>query len=458
MTTSAASYCLESEVRTYCREFPTVFVRAKDSRVTDSHGREFLDYFSGAGALSYGHNNERLKRRLLEYIEADGITHSLDLATAAKQEFLNRFQSAILRPRDLEYKVQFTGPTGTDAVEAALKLARKVTGRHVVAHFVNSYHGMSLGSLAVTGNLDKRAAAAAPLPFACPLLYDGDLGPGIDTLDAFEALLKNPANGMGVPAAVIVETIQAEGGVRVASDQWLRRLSELGSRYGFVLIVDDIQVGCGRTGTFFSFEPAGLRPDIICLSKSISGYGLPMSLVLIRPELDVWKPGEHTGTFRGHNLAFVTAAEALSYWEEGSFAESIAVKSKLMRSLLEDLAAEMAGAVVTVRGRGLIQGLVFESGDIARVVSRVAFEQGVIAETCGPHGEVLKLIPPLTITPDEIRTGVAVIACAVRAVAGAQHPAGQRQLELPEKTVDAGRAAESQGLVASRGVATATNP
>jgi diaminobutyrate-2-oxoglutarate transaminase len=407
---------LESEVRSYSRKFATVFTTASGCRLTDEHGRSFLDFFSGAGALNYGHNNPHLKQALIEYIAADGVTHSLDMATSAKREFLEKFSSLILEPRNLRYKVQFTGPTGTNAVEAALKLARKFTRRPTVVHFMNSFHGMSLGSLAVTGSVSKRASAGVSLHHTLPMFFDGDLGPGTDTIEYFSAFLDNSENGVGVPAAVIVETIQAEGGVKVASREWLRRLEEVTRRHGLLLIIDDIQTGCGRTGDFFSFEDAGITPDIVCLSKSISGYGLPMSLVLIRPEIDVWEPGEHTGTFRGNNLAFVTAAKALDYWRDDSFSKVIDEMSRYAAVLLNQIAQRHAESGAHVRGRGLMQALVFTEEGLAQEVSQAAFERGLLIETCGARDEALKLLPPLTITREELDQGITILAESLNAV------------------------------------------
>ena len=401
---------LESEVRYYCRDFPVVFTKGIGCNLFDEQGREYLDFFSGAGALNYGHNNPRLKRRLIEHLESDSITHSLDLATTVKREFLERFNALILAPRRLRYKTQFCGPTGANAVEAALKLARKVTGRQTVIFFMNAYHGLSLGSLAVTGNASKRASAGVPLNYTMPMPFDGDLGPNVNTLDYLEAFLQEPGSGMELPAAIIVETIQAEGGVKVASYEWLRRLEDIARRFEIVFIVDDIQLGCGRTGTFFSFEDAGIRPDMICLSKSISGFGLPMALLLIRPELDVWQPGEHTGTFRGNNLAFATASEALDYyWKEETFTDSILKKSKLATGLLEKIVEKYPEARGWIRGRGLIQGLGFDVKGLAQEVARIAFERRLIIETSGARSEVVKLLPPLTITEEELKDGIARI-------------------------------------------------
>jgi diaminobutyrate-2-oxoglutarate transaminase len=409
---------LESEVRTYSRAFPTVFARATGSELFDEEGRRYLDFFSGAGTLNYGHNNPRLKRRLIEYLQADGITHSLDMATSAKRDFLQRFQRTILEPRGLRYKVQFVGPTGTNAIEAALKLARKVTKRTNIVFFTNAYHGMTLASLAVTGNASKRGGAGVPLTNAIPVPYDGYLG-GQDSLGYLEAFLDDPSSGLDKPAAILLETIQAEGGVNVAGTEWLQRLSALARRHGILLIADDVQVGCGRTGTFFSFEQAGIEPDLVCLSKSISGFGLPMALVLLRPELDQWKPGEHNGTFRGLNLAFITAAEALSYWEDDALTRDVLRKSELARRGLEEIAAGYPELEARVRGRGLILGLDLRIEGLADKVATEAFRRGLLIEAVGPRDNVLKLLPPLVITDAEIREGIEILESALAEAAGA---------------------------------------
>ncbi len=400
---------LESEVRSYCRSFPTVFARAKGSYLYDCDGRKYLDFFCGAGVLNYGHNNDRLKRKLMEYIEEDGLTHSLDMATCAKVELLERFESVILEPRNMKYKVQFTGPTGTNAVESALKLARKVTQRHKILCFTNSFHGMTLGSLAVSGNFLKREGAGLVLTHSICMPYCDYFGDEIDTIEYADRLLSDTGSGVDLPAAAIVETVQAEGGVNVARFEWLRELEELCRRYSMMLIVDDIQVGCGRTGPFFSFEEVGIEPDMICLSKSLSGYGLPLAVTLIKPELDCWLPGEHNGTFRGHNLAFVTATEALAYWESDSLRQETERKGRKLRGFLEDLAAQHPETGAEVRGRGLIQGIQFASEDLASSVSRAAFERGLLAETSGSDSSVLKFLPPLTIKDSELETGLEII-------------------------------------------------
>lgn len=411
---------MESEVRSYCRSFPVAFSTARGSRIRDEDDREYIDFFAGAGALNYGHNNPQMRDRLLEYIMGDGITHSLDMATEAKAEFLQTFESVILQPRQLEYRVQFPGPTGTNAVESALKLARKVTGREGVIGFTNAFHGMTLGSLAVTGNGFKRRGAGVPLTFGDALPFDGFLGDDIDTLDVFEAMLEGDGSGIAPPAAVIVETIQAEGGLNIASVAWLKRLQALCKRFETLLIIDDIQVGCGRTGPFFSFEHAGLDPDIVCLSKSLSGFGLPMAVVLIRPELDVWEPGEHNGTFRGNNHAFVTATAALDeYWRDGSFSASVLQKGEVIRDRLITIAETHPELGLRTRGCGMILGLESEDPSVAGRICSTAFEAGVIMETAGPNSEVAKVMPPLVIDEYALKEGLDLLESSVRKVSKA---------------------------------------
>ncbi|MBU8825932.1 diaminobutyrate--2-oxoglutarate transaminase [Mycolicibacterium goodii] len=400
---------VESEVRSYCRGWPAVMETAKDSWVTDTEGRRYIDFFAGAGALNYGHNNPKLKAPLLDYLASDGIVHSLDMATTAKQRFLETFQRVVLQPRGLDYKVQFPGPTGANAVESALKLARKVTGRESVISFTNAFHGMTLGALSVTGNSMKRAGAGIPLVHATPMPYDNYFGGVTEDFQWFGRVLDDSGSGLNRPAAVIVETVQGEGGLNVARIEWLQALADLCRTRDILLIVDDVQMGCGRTGPFFSFEAAGIVPDIVTLSKSVSGYGLPMALTLFRRDLDVWAPGEHNGTFRGHNPAFVTATEALeTYWQNDEFSTDTLLKGELIRTRLEEIADRYEG--VTARGRGMAQGLKFTDTDRAAEVCKAAFDRGALMETSGPSDEVVKLLPPLTTSRNDLEVGLDILA------------------------------------------------
>ncbi|WP_447003008.1 diaminobutyrate--2-oxoglutarate transaminase [Saccharothrix isguenensis] len=409
---------LESEVRSYCRSWPVVFDRAVGAHLYDEDGRGYLDFFAGAGALNYGHNNPVLKKALVEYLSEDRITHSLDMHTAAKREFLETFDEVVLQPRGLDYKVQFPGPTGTNAVEAALKLARKVTGRESVVNFTNAFHGMTLGALSVTGDSMKRGGAGIPLVHATPMPYDNYFEGQYPDFLYFERLLGDASSGLNAPAAVIVETVQGEGGINAARFEWLAGLSALCREHGILLIVDDVQMGCGRTGPFFSFEAAGIKPDIVCLSKSIGGYGMPMALTLVRRDLDVWEPGEHNGTFRGHNPAFVTATAALrTYWTDDRLEKSTLAKGEQVERVLLDLCATVPGT--RAKGRGLARGMSFEEPGLAGRVAAAAFRRGLLVETSGPEDEVVKLMPPLTVTDEELDRGLALFTEAVRECAPA---------------------------------------
>nr|WP_276619594.1 diaminobutyrate--2-oxoglutarate transaminase [Syntrophomonas wolfei] len=400
---------LESEVRSYCRSFPTVFTEASGYRLRDDNNKEYIDFFSGAGALNYGHNPPQIKKKLIEYLAQNGIVHSLDMATEAKKKFLEQFNQVILNPRKMEYKIMFTGPTGTNAVESSLKLARKVTGRDSIMCFTNAFHGMTMGSLSITGNAKKRQGAGIPLGNAVFMPYDGYLGKNVDTVDYIRRYLDDSSSGVSLPAAIILETLQGEGGLNAARYEWLRGIEALCREKDILLIVDDIQAGCGRTGTFFSFEPAGISPDIICLSKSISGYGLPMAIALIKPDLDIWSAGEHNGTFRGHNLAFITATEALKYWENDTLSEQVGNMGKDISNFLVDIVKMHPEIQGEVRGRGFMQGIACGVDGLAEKVCSAAFAQGLIMETSGARDEVIKIMSPLTIDETGLQEGLNIL-------------------------------------------------
>ena len=404
---------LESNVRAYCRAYPAVFDKALNARQWDENGVEFIDFFAGAGVLNYGHNNERQRQAIIDYMQADGVTHSLDLHTTAKRTFIERFEEIILKPRKLEYKLQFTGPTGTNVVEAALKLARKVTGRSTVAAFTNGFHGMTLGALAVTGNAHYRNVSGVALNDVLRLPFEGYAGTGVGSLDMIRQTLADSSSGVEAPAAFLVETVQAEGGVNVASKEWLQALQALAKEYGALFIIDDIQLGNGRTGHFFSWEDMGLDPDLVCLAKGIGGFGTPMGLLLIRPELDQWSPGDHTGTFRGQNLSFVAGSEALAYYENDDFLKSVQEKGRYMEERLNNIVANHKKLNFEVRGRGMMQGLDTHSPAIAKKIRAAAAKQRVIVGACGTDGRVIKACPPLTIEQETLERGLDLLEAAV---------------------------------------------
>jgi diaminobutyrate-2-oxoglutarate transaminase len=408
----------ESGVRSYSRSMPRQFDRAEGVWLHDNNGGRYLDFLAGCSSLNYGHNHPILKQALLDYIASDGITHGLDMHTRAKTEFLSALEDVILKPRGLDYRVMFTGPTGTNAVEAAIKLARKVTGREMVIAFTNGFHGMTLGALACTGNAGKRGGAGVPLSHVSHEPYDGYYGPDVDTAELLEQRLSDPSSGLDAPAAIMLETVQGEGGLNAASAEWVRKIAAIAKKHGALLIIDDIQAGCGRTGTFFSFEDMGIKPDIVTLAKSLSGMGLPFALTLFSPELDVWSPGEHNGTFRGNNHAFVTAAASLRhFWANEAFQEDVKRRGEILEGRLDRMAEKHD---LSTRGRGMMRGIDVGSGEIASAITKACFAEGLIIETSGAHDEIVKVLAPLTIDDDLLGAGLDILE---QAVASALSPA-----------------------------------
>jgi len=406
---------LESEVRYYSRIFPAKIRSAMGAILRDVHGREWVDFFAGAGALNYGHNHPDMKARVIAYLESNGIVHSLDMDTEARSEFIQSFHDVVLAPRHLSYRLQFTGPTGTNCVEAALKLARKVTGRSTVAAFTGAFHGVSLASLAVTASAEKRRAISHALHDVVRLPFEGFLGGGDAELRWIEAMLCAPGAGIDKPAAFIFECVQGEGGLNVATPAWAQRVCQIARSLGALIIVDEVQTGCGRTGDFFAFEALGIEPDMICLSKSLSGMGVPLAALLLRPELDVWAPGEHNGTFRGMNLAFVGGSTALELWRSPALPALVERNRVMLRDRLEAIAADAGPGVCAVRGRGMLLGLAFRDPSVAQAVRQHAFASGLLVENCGADDEVCKTAPPLNIAADSLERGLGILERSVRA-------------------------------------------
>ncbi|MAX50933.1 MULTISPECIES: aspartate aminotransferase family protein [unclassified Methylophaga] len=405
----------ESNIRAYCRVYPVVFDKASNARQIDEEGKEYIDFFAGAGVLNFGHNNERMTSAVVDYIQSGGVTHALDMQTTAKREFMEKFEDTILKPRGMTHKMQFVGPTGTNAVEAAMKLARRVTSRQEIVAFTRGFHGMTLGSLAATANRYFRGAAGVPLnhvshyPFGCEKTCQGcESGCGMSVLDHLRSLYLDTSSGVTPPAAFLLETIQAEGGVNVASEEWLLALAKLAREVGSLLIIDDIQVGMGRTGSFFSFDGIDIDPDIICMAKGLGGMGTPMAMNLIKPEVDeYWAPGEHTGTFRGQSLSFVAGKEALTYFDNDDLMQQVRQKAETMYQTLAPL--EERFEQIQVRGKGMIIGLDVTTGERAKAIVDECFKAGLLIASCGTGGRVVKLIPPLTIPEDDLQAGLEVL-------------------------------------------------
>ncbi len=406
---------LESQVRYYCRQTPNLFVTALGAKVWDAEGNEFIDFLSGCGSLNLGHNHPAIKSAVLRYLEQDGIVNALDFHTHAKRNFIERFRDVVLGPQELSYKLQFTGPTGANCVEAALKLARKFTGRRTVAAFTNAFHGMSLGALAATGSVRARCGLEGLLDGVIRLPFEGYRGAGIEEIERFAEIAADPSGGTDPVAAIIVETVQGEGGLNVASMAWLVKLREVATRIGALLIVDDVQAGCGRTGSYFSFERSGIVPDMVCLSKSIGGMGMPMALLLVSPKFDIWHPGEHNGTFRGNSLAFVAATAAVDLWSDRQLEEGIKTRSALLDTWLRDTAGTFSRIIARKKGIGMMAGLEFRCPKTAVEVACHARGQRLLIETCGPHDEVIKILAPLNIDLDMFADGLGKLRRAIEA-------------------------------------------
>jgi len=406
----------ESEVRSYCRNFPTVFTTSKGSILKDETDREYIDFFCGAGALNYGHNNDYIKAKIMEYLENDGVAHSLDMYTVVKRDFIEFFQTEVLVPRNMDYKIMFPGPTGTNGVEAALKLARKVTKRSNVFAIMGAFHGMTLGALALTTDSTSRGGAGVALDnvthIPAPYMF-----PELDTIKYMETLITDDHSGVDKPAAIVIETIQAEGGIYVFDNEWLKGVRELCDKYGIIMIVDDVQVGCARAGSFFSFERAEIVPDIVVMSKSIGGFGMPFAIVLINPEIDKWTPAEHNGTFRGNQLSIVAAKAGLEVMLNEKVEEQVETKGKIIEEFLMENILPL-DSKIEVRGMGFIWGLDFAkidiSGEFTRKVMTECFNNGLIVERVGRANAVLKVMPELLIDEETLLKGLGILEEAVK--------------------------------------------
>ncbi len=410
----------ESQVRSYCRNFPTVFTTAKGPFLYDEERKEYIDFFCGAGGLNYGHNNDYIKEKVVSYLQSDGVMHALDMYTAPKRDFLTFYEEKILKPRGLNYKIQFPGPTGTNAVEAALKLARKVKKRPGIFAMMGGFHGMTLGSIALTTDASSRAGAGVPLTnvthLPAPYMF-----PELDTLKYMETLLTDDHSGVEKPAAIILETVQADGGINPFSVEWLRGVRDICDRHDILMIVDDIQVGCARTGWFFSFERAGIVPDIVTQSKSIGGYGMPFALVLFKPELDIWEPGEHNGTFRGYQLSMVAAKAGLEVMLQEHVEEKVREKEKIIARYLEEIKA-IAPEKIKTRGIGFVWGVDLwhcdPDGKTSKAVLDECFKNRLIVERVGRGNAVIKVMPELLIDEETLRKGLEILKNAVKTVLG----------------------------------------
>lgn len=423
----------ESNARSYPRRFPLALKTATGCTVTDVEGRSYLDCLAGAGTLALGHNHPEVIAALKDVLSSGLPLHTLDLTTPVKDRFVSDLFDTFPEALRREAKIQFCSPSGSDAVEAAIKLAKTATGRTDVVAFTGAYHGMSQGSLSLMGSLGPKASVGQLVPgthfFPYPYSYRCPFGRGGDETarlagEYFERALKDPEGGINRPAAVILEAVQGEGGVIPAPVEWLRKVRAVTAELGIPLILDEVQSGVGRTGSFYAFEKAGILPDIVVLSKAIGG-GLPLAVVVYRSGLDLWKPGAHAGTFRGNQLAMAAGQKTLEIIARDGLVERAAEAGSRLRRHLEAVARSSA-YIGDVRGTGLMLGVEIidptgcrdsagrlpASTEAAAAVQADAFRQGLILETGGRFGSVLRLLPPLIISDAEIDRAADILASA----------------------------------------------
>lgn len=404
----------ESAARTYARSLPIVPVRARGLTIEGADGRRYLDCLSGAGTLALGHNHPVVLEAIRSVLDSGAPLHILDLATPVKDGFTNELFATLPRELAERGRVQFCGPAGTDAVEAAFKLVRTATGRDGMFAFSGAYHGMTQGALEASGGARRVGVTRLPYPYSyrCPFGTGGERGAELSARWA-ENLLDDPKSGVGRPAGMILEPVQGEGGVIPAPDGWLRRMREITAARDVPLIVDEVQTGVGRTGAFWAIDHTGTVPDVLVLSKAIGG-SLPLAVIVYREELDAWEPGAHAGTFRGNQLAMAAGAATLAYVRENRLAERAAELGDRMLARLGELAVRH-DCVGDVRGRGLMLGVELVGADaepdaggarpaapeLASAVQQECLARGLIVELGGRHGAVVRLLPPLTISDEQ---------------------------------------------------------
>ena len=423
----------ESNARSYPRRIPLALKQGHGIYVQDTRGQLFMDCLAGAGTLALGHNHPCTVAAMRATLDSGVPLHTLDLTTPVKDLFVETLFKA-LPPAFAQARIQFCGPTGADAIEAAIKLAKIATGRKGVFCFSGGYHGMTHGALSLMGNLGPKQLPGSLMPdvqvlpypydYRCPFSLGGEAG--VDAgLSYLEQLLSDPESGVPLPAAVVVEVVQGEGGVIPAPTRWLQGLRKLTQAHGVVLIIDEVQSGIGRTGRMFAFEHADITPDVVVISKAVGG-GLPLAVVVYQPELDLWKPGSHAGTFRGNQLAMAAGTAALNYIEEQGLVANAERMGDYLMTRLRQLQRDFP-CIGDVRGRGLMVGIEIVStapgqgrvpagdGVLAKAIQHNCLREGVILELGGRHGAVVRFLPPLTIGVAEVDTLVEKLQLALMA-------------------------------------------
>ena len=427
----------ESNARSYPRKFPFALKKAKGLWIEDVEGNKYLDFLCGAGTLALGHNDPEINQAMIDLISEDAPLHTLDLTTPVKDEFVHMLLSLLPGELKNNAKIQFCSPSGTDATDAALKLCKTATGRSEIIAFSGGYHGMGHGALALTGNLNAKNKVHGLMPgvhfmpypysYRCPFGLGGDAG--VKAACAyFERLLKDPESGITKPAAVILEPIQGEGGVIPAPVEFLQTVRRVTQELDIPMIVDEIQCGIGRSGTFFAFEEAHIVPDVILASKAIGG-SQPMAVVIYNKKLDLWTAGAHAGTFRGNQLAMKAGLVVMNRVSKPEFLAEVKEKGKYLENKLLELKAKHP-IIGDIRGRGLMLGCEFvdptgkpdaigsfpASGEIAAAVQKKCFENKLIMEKGGRFGSVMRCLCALTVTKEEIDTMLSIFEKSIKEV------------------------------------------
>ena len=422
---------LESNNRSYPRGIPIAFDMAKGASVTDVDGNMYVDFFSGCGVLNFGHNNADI---LAELKNHDGtIMQTVDFPTKAKIDFMEKLLSILPKEMIGKYKINFGGPTGSDAVESAIKLARINTGRHSIISFQGSYHGMTTGALSVTSRLSNRECVPPLIPgvhfmpycspYRCPMGCNKKEKCEFECINFFQNALENPHSGIDKPAAIIIEPIQGEGGTYIPKNGWLEKIVDLARKNGILVIFDEVQAGFFRTGSLFSFEHTNAIPDIITMSKGIGGIGFPLSLILYKKELDVWKPGTHIGTFRGNQLGMIAGLSAMELADKINIKTHVVAMSKLIEKRLCVIERE-SDFIGEVRVKGLMFGIEYVKNketkdpnpELAKKIRKACYENGLLVEIGGYYNNVVRFLPPLIITEKIANNGLDIFEKANKLV------------------------------------------
>jgi diaminobutyrate-2-oxoglutarate transaminase len=417
---------LESSARSYPRSVPVAIEEGRGATMKDADGNTYVDFFGGAGVMNVGHGNPAVKAAASA--QQERLVHALDFPTTPKLRLMRRLKELLPGALSRRAKFHFGGPTGSDAIESAMKLTRGHTGREAVIAFQGSYHGMSAGALSVTSDVGFGGPTSAPVHFMpYPYCYRCPLGLQPDSCETacaklLDNSLEDPHSGIPKPAAVIIEPIQGEGGTIVPPDGYLTEVRRITERHDVPLVCDEIQTGFGRTGKMFACEHDGVTPDVMTMSKALGGIGYPISCIAYDSELDTWTKGAHIGTFRGHQVAMAAGLAAIEFMVETGLTDHSARLGEMTLGLLREGLRE-AETVGDIRGRGLMIGIEMvcdrdtrePSPEMASQIRTECFHRGVVIEVGGHFGNVARFLPPLVITEKLMRTGTEIFIESVRA-------------------------------------------